>query len=377
MARNYTDDPTASTTLAAAFDSDTSSTLTVASSSGFPAVPFYVAIKRGLAEQQVVEVTGVAGTTWTVTPVSGVSPTHASGSPIEHVAPAFHFNTVEAHVDATTAHGSGSAIVGKDQSVTLTNKTMSGSSNTFSAIPQSAVTNLGTDLGSINTRLNTVETGITEHVFTASGSLAASAVTGAKKLKIRMVGGGGAGGAAVATGANQNSVGAGGQAGTYAEVVVTVSSLVFPLAVTVGAAGAGGAGAGGAGGLSRVRDNNGTGTILCEANGGGGGAASTVGGAGTNAAGGQVAASGVGSVISPGAHGLWGAVFVLDLPIPGYGGNSVFGAGGSLLGAATNLAGQAAAGYGGGGSGSSRRQSQAALNGGNGAAGLVLIEAIY
>lgn len=149
MARNYTDDPTASTTLSASYDSDVNSTLTVTSSAGFPAVPFYAAIKRGLAEQQVVEVTGVTGTTWTVTPVSGTSPTHASGSPIEHVVPAIHFNTIGAHVDATVAHGSGSAIVGKDQVVALTGKTMSGASNTFSAIPQSAVTNLTSDLAAL------------------------------------------------------------------------------------------------------------------------------------------------------------------------------------------------------------------------------------
>lgn len=146
MARNYTDTPTASTTLAANFDSDVSATLTVTSSSGFPAVPFYAAIKRGLSDQQVIEVTGVVGTTWTVTPVSGSSPNHLSGSPVEHVAPAIHFSNCESHIDATTAHGSGSAIVGKDQSVTLTNKTMSGASNTFSNIPQSAISSLVSDL---------------------------------------------------------------------------------------------------------------------------------------------------------------------------------------------------------------------------------------
>lgn len=154
MARNYTDDPTASTTLSANFDSDSNSTLTVVSSSGFPAVPFYAAIKRGLADQQVIEVTNVAGTTWTVTPVSGTSPNHLSGSSVEHVVPAIHFDTVEDHVDATTAHGSGSAVVGKDQTVTLTNKTMSGSSNTFSAIPQSAVNGLVTDISALDGRLD-------------------------------------------------------------------------------------------------------------------------------------------------------------------------------------------------------------------------------
>lgn len=38
-------------------------------------------------------------------------------------------------------------LVGRATTDTMTNKTMSGANNTFSAIPQSAVTNLGTDLG--------------------------------------------------------------------------------------------------------------------------------------------------------------------------------------------------------------------------------------
>jgi hypothetical protein len=55
-------------------------------------------------------------------------------------------STVTAHIAATAAHGTTGTIVGSSDSQTLTNKTISGSSNTLSAIPESAVTNLTSDL---------------------------------------------------------------------------------------------------------------------------------------------------------------------------------------------------------------------------------------
>jgi hypothetical protein len=151
MAHNYSDSAEA-TTLAADFDSDADSTLEVAASVGYPSVPFYIAVKRGQSTQQILSVTAVASTTWTVTPVSGSSTTHLSGSQVEHVAPATHFDTVEDHVDATAAHGTASTIVGISDTQTLTNKTMSGADNTFSAIPQSAVTSLTTALAGVKVK---------------------------------------------------------------------------------------------------------------------------------------------------------------------------------------------------------------------------------
>lgn len=146
MAHNYSDDAQV-TSLTASFDSDTNSTMTVAATTGFPSTtPYYLAINRGAATQEIVSVTSVAGLTLTVTHISGSTATQASGSPVEHVAPAVHFDTVEDHLDATAAHGATGALVGTTNTQTLTNKTISGASNTLSAIPQSAVTNLATDL---------------------------------------------------------------------------------------------------------------------------------------------------------------------------------------------------------------------------------------
>lgn len=151
MAHNYSDSAEA-TTLAADFDSDTDSTLEVTAAVGYPSVPFYIAIKRGQSTQQVLSVTGVASTVWTVTAVSGSSTTHLAGATVEHVAPATFFDSVSDHLDATAAHGTTGTIVGISDTQTLTNKTMSGASNTFSNIPQSAVTNLTTGLAGVKVK---------------------------------------------------------------------------------------------------------------------------------------------------------------------------------------------------------------------------------
>lgn len=64
---------------------------------------------------------------------------------------------VNNHAAVTATHGATGAVVGTTNTQTLTNKTISGSSNTLSNIPQSAVTNLSSDQTSQNTRLTNVE----------------------------------------------------------------------------------------------------------------------------------------------------------------------------------------------------------------------------
>lgn len=104
VANNYADGAVA-TTLTASYDSDTNATLSVASVSGFPAVPFYLTIERGTTSQQVVKITDTAGLTLTATHVSGSTITHVSGKPVVHSVPAIHFDTTEDHLEATSTHG--------------------------------------------------------------------------------------------------------------------------------------------------------------------------------------------------------------------------------------------------------------------------------
>jgi hypothetical protein len=161
---------------------------------------------------------------------------------------------------------------------------------------------------------------------------------------------------------------------------VTVSAVTFPLQVNVGAAGAQNSGAaGGAGGTSSVIDNNGGGATLCSAGGGAGGAIVTAASAaGTFASPGDGAlASMVGDVQVKGQPG--GRCYKLAAAGPvlaGFGGISALG-GGAMESVSTNHAGPNGGQYGGGGAGSARGPSLAALFGGAGAAGVVIIIAIY
>lgn len=227
------------------------------------------------------------------------------------------------------------------------------------------------------------EKGITSHVFTASGSLAAATVSGAKKLRIRVQAPGGGSGGCATNAAGATSAGGPGGGGGYAEAVVTMTGLVFPLAVTVGAvgaAGAAGANNGGVGGSCSVVSNNGAGTTLCAATGGGGGTGGPTGtvvpqAMYTNGFGG---AGTVGDILVAGSDGGQQTRYsVGGPPIAGEGGASVLGGAtvGGLSGAGN--AGVAGKAYGGGAAGSRLGPSQTQLAGAAGGPGIVIIDAIY
>lgn len=238
---------------------------------------------------------------------------------------------------------------------------------------------VGATVNDLSARLLLVETGATRHTFTASGSLTADAVTGAKKLLIHCWGGGGAGGGCAASGTAPNvGAGGGGGGGGYAEALVSVAALTFPLAVTVGPGGVGVSNAaGGAGGTSSVIADNGSGTVLARATGGNGGAVSAAPGS-TNAYTSAIAGPGAGNagdLLLVGGNG--GPGFrTSDLPVGGAGGVGALGGppGTTNSGTSAGLTGRAP---GGGGGGGVSRNNGAAQAGGDGGAGLVQIFAIY
>lgn len=108
----------------------TDTSVTVTNFSGWPvSTPYWAEIGRDTSSAEIVKVTAVAGSTLTI--ARGQDGTTASahniGDNFEHVIPAQLPNLVESHVDSTSAHGVGSALVGVTDAQSLTSKEYRGS----------------------------------------------------------------------------------------------------------------------------------------------------------------------------------------------------------------------------------------------------------
>lgn len=206
--------------------------------------------------------------------------------------------------------------------------------------------------------------------FTSSGSFVKADHPWLHKVRVRTQAGGGAGGGAVLTAAGNFSLGGGGGGGGYSEAEILEEDLSASETVTVGAGGVGISGTGGPGGDSSLGS-------LCVGKGGLGGLASSattppdfiaidagVGGAASGATGdlkldGGAGTPGVGDDrFSQNQHG-------------GTGGPSHLGGGGR---GKAQAIGDAGGQYGGGGGGSANEGGAAARVGGDGAAGIVIVE---
>jgi hypothetical protein len=130
--RNYSANAIA-TTLSAGINNSTT-TVPVVATTGYPAAPFIIAVDYGAAEQEVMLVTGVAGLNLTVTRGydSTTAQSHSLGAAVRHVHSAIDLRDSRTHEAASTGvHGATGAVVGTTDTQALTNKDLSSGTNTF------------------------------------------------------------------------------------------------------------------------------------------------------------------------------------------------------------------------------------------------------
>lgn len=137
--RNYANAP--ATTLSSGC-TNSATAIVLTSVSGLPvSYPYILILDRGQAVEEVVLVTSSGGgTTLNVTrgydSTTGFS--HSAGALVEHGISAIDPREANTHVNATGAvHGLSGSVVGTTDTQTLTNKTMSVASNTFSGLTAS------------------------------------------------------------------------------------------------------------------------------------------------------------------------------------------------------------------------------------------------
>jgi microcystin-dependent protein len=165
------------TTLVTGIDASATEVV-LASTSGMPqSYPFTLALDYDTASEELINVVGVGtvansykvGSTVGVASITGrgvdgnAATSHTAGAPVKHVISARDIREAQVHINASTkytvtngattydvdlhgiASGEGS-VVGTTKTQTLTNKSISGASNTITSIAQSSVTNLTSDL---------------------------------------------------------------------------------------------------------------------------------------------------------------------------------------------------------------------------------------
>lgn len=129
MAIRYYSSTAIQTTLTASI-TPSSTTIQVAATTGFPgSTPYTLSLDYGAANEELVDVTAVAGFSLTVTRNVDGTPasSHNAGAIVRHVTSARDFTEFQQHINGSTnVHGLavGSAVVGTTDTQTLTNKTL-------------------------------------------------------------------------------------------------------------------------------------------------------------------------------------------------------------------------------------------------------------
>ena len=104
MARKYFSNTAVATTLSTSI-SDADTSLTVNSSTGYPAVPFTIAINPGTSSEEIILVGAKSGTTFSTLTRGydgSTARAHTSGASVKHVAAAEDFDALYTHTHATS-----------------------------------------------------------------------------------------------------------------------------------------------------------------------------------------------------------------------------------------------------------------------------------
>ena len=151
MTRYYS--ATAQDTTVTSAITSSSTTVVVGATTNFPTqYPFILALDFGAASEELVAVTGASGLTLSISRGfnGSTAQSHSTGAVVRHVAVAQDFTDAQNHYAATTSvHGISdtSTLLTASSTNTLTNKTISGASNTVTNLPIStAISGLGTGI---------------------------------------------------------------------------------------------------------------------------------------------------------------------------------------------------------------------------------------
>jgi hypothetical protein len=148
----YYSSTAAKTTLSAPIDSSSAS-IQLASAAGFPAnYPYTLILEKDTANEEIVEVTGVVGTAYSITrniDGSGAK-SHSVGATVEHGVSARDFAESRSHEVATTAHGVTGEVVGTGGAQTLTGKTLTSPTINTPTIAGATISGTFTSTATIN-----------------------------------------------------------------------------------------------------------------------------------------------------------------------------------------------------------------------------------